>query len=209
MTIQENHYAIVANGKTTAINALLPLIKRHKHIIAADGGLAHLHALHITPELIVGDLDSVSKELLSQYERVPKRTFPTDKDASDLALAVDIAFSEGAQEVTIYAALNGRIDHTLSNVFLLSTKPGRIHIESEQEQLTAISGSVTFPTHPGEVISFFPLGDKVENVTTQGLQWNLQNQKVDSGFFSLSNVATGSFVTIDTGSGVLLLILQK
>ncbi|MDB6081059.1 MAG: hypothetical protein JWO53_331 [Chlamydiia bacterium] len=209
MTLHENHFAIIANGKVAHIEDLAPLIKRHQHIIAADGGLHYLHALKIIPELIVGDLDSIDPQSLSHYATIPKEIFSKDKDDSDLALAIDIAFQKGAADITIYAALNGRVDHTLGNLLLLKKRPGSIHIESETETITAISGTHELFCKPGQIVSLFALGDKASHVTTDGLKWELQDQSIDSNFFSLSNICLKNKIIISCETEPILLCLQK
>lgn len=203
------HFACVANGKIESQAAILSLLKRHTHIIAADGGLNHLHALSLTPELIIGDFDSADPKILAQYAHIPQHRYPENKDASDLELAIDAAFERGATEVTLYGALNGRTDHLLGNLLLLKKRPGKIHIESENEWITAVTGRYEMACQIGQTISLFAFDQKVEGVTTGGLKWELNGATIDSTFYSLSNVAVADRITIQAAAGVLLFSMQK
>jgi thiamine pyrophosphokinase len=205
----EKHFAIVANGELGNAQAMLQLIQRHTHIIAADGGMNHLDRLHVKPELIIGDLDSIDKKLLEKYKDVPQKIFPHDKDASDLELAIDTAFEMGAKKITLYGALHGRSDHNFANLLLLQKKPGSIFIETENELLTAISDQYELLCKKGQTISFFSLGDTVDGVTTQGLKWELDSKTIDHKFYSLSNIALSDKISFKIRSGVLLLCVQK
>ncbi|HCL02274.1 MAG TPA: thiamine diphosphokinase, partial [Lachnoclostridium phytofermentans] len=91
-------------------------------IIAIDNGLSYLHDLKITPTHIVGDFDTVSKELLKEYHEDSKVKIVTlcpEKDATDTEVAVDLAIEEGCKSIFILGATGGRFDHTLGNLHML------------------------------------------------------------------------------------------
>ena len=62
-------------------------------MIAADAGLDHAEALGLPVDLVVGDLDSVSKEALERARRagIAIEEHPAAKDQTDLELALDAA----------------------------------------------------------------------------------------------------------------------
>jgi len=197
------HYAIIANGSLD-LPFLQQELESFSHIIACDGGLNALTALHITPSLFIGDGDSVGKI----PSHIPQELYPTDKDLSDLELAIKKAFSLNADKVTVYGALGKRTDHTLSNLFLLSRYPEKVLFKDTSETLFAISTKTEFSLQQGSLISFFSLHGPVE-VSTQGLQWNLNKQCVDASFFSLSNTTVEEKISIEPHSGTLLLHCGK
>ena len=57
-------------------------------VIAADAGMNHAKTLGITPELWVGDFDSVTDELEAEFAAIPQNRYPQDKDNTDGELAV-------------------------------------------------------------------------------------------------------------------------
>jgi len=205
----DSHFAVIGSGPLSSTSALIPFIQRHPHVIAVDGGLNHLHQMKVAPELIIGDFDSLNKELLAKYTSVEQKKFPCDKDASDMQLGIEEAFKRGARKVTLYGALGGRTDHLLGNLMLLRIRPGAVFIESEQEVLFAVEGSTTLALKPGQTISFFALGEKAEKVTTKGFKWDVTNATINSDFFSLSNVAILPEVSLSVGSGILVVNVQK
>lgn len=80
-------------------------------VIAVDRGYASLKRIGVEPDVAVGDFDS-----LGFTPSCPVRTFPVEKDASDMELAMREARSRGCDEVLLYGAFSARLDHTLANV---------------------------------------------------------------------------------------------
>src|SRR5690242_19104541 len=113
---------IFANGELRDLNKVEPLIQNDDYIICADGGTRHALALHLRPNLIVGDMDSAPKEQLGELQATGAllELFPRDKNETDLELAINRAMELSPQQILILAALGGRLDQTLANIALLS-----------------------------------------------------------------------------------------
>lgn len=201
--------ALVANGAIQDYLKTASLIKRHHGIIAVDGGLEHCAKMHILPDMLVGDLDSVSPELLKSYPELPIRRFPVDKNETDLELALQGLFTPEVEKITVYGALEKRVDHSLANLHLIRRYPGKVFLENETELLFALTGSVEIPCLPGQTISFIPIGDPAAGITSEGLKWELREASFSKYFFSLSNICLTKKVKISVQSGDLLCCLQK
>ncbi|MBW2600212.1 MAG: thiamine diphosphokinase, partial [Deltaproteobacteria bacterium] len=90
-------------------------------IICADGAAQRLKASDITPDLIVGDMDSIDEDTLRYFEAKGSRIirYPGDKNETDTQLALERAFKMNPDQIRVFGALGGRIDHTLANISLL------------------------------------------------------------------------------------------
>src|SRR5262249_3455790 len=114
---------IFANGEFEdgpAVRAALE-IPSPRLVIAVDGGLRHVLDSGLTPDLVVGDLDSISVPLLET--RAPHAEilrFPAHKDETDLELALLAAVNRGWHTIRVLGAIGGRLDQTLGNVWLLA-----------------------------------------------------------------------------------------
>lgn len=201
--------AIIGNGSITNYSYILPLIKKHSFIIAADGGLNHCVQMQITPSLLIGDFDSVLETTLLQYPDLPSKRFPTDKDKTDLELAIDYAFENKAEKVFLFGALGNRIDHTLMNINLLYKNPGKIYIESEFETIVALKGNETIFCEKGQTLSIIPLNEVTKNVTTLGLKWDLNNFNFNERSYSISNKCLNTSFNITIGEGTLICCLIR
>ena len=200
--------ALVANGAVHDYDLIAPLIRKYEKCVAVDGGLVHCHNMRIHPDLIIGDFDSIPVNLLHVYPDVPKEKFPIDKTESDLELAVWAVDTSSMQKIGFFGALEKRTDHTLSNLHLMCRFPDKIIIETESENIFAIAHSKEIACHPGQMISFIPLGE-AKGVTSQGLKWELQRASVNKNFMSLSNVCLSSRVKITVETGDLICCLAK
>jgi thiamine pyrophosphokinase len=202
-------YALVANGKINCYKKILPLIQQHECIIAVDGGTHHCHQMNITPDMIIGDLDSTSPEMLRHYANVPVRRFNSEKDETDLELALQSIYTPEAEKITIFAALEKRTDHTLANLHLIRRYPMKVFIETESERLFVVNGPLEIPCTPGQTVSFIHLGTPATGVTSSGLKWEMQNATFSKYYFSLANICLSHSIRLTLTSGDLLCCLQK
>lgn len=181
----------------------------YPNIIAVDGGADHCKEMGITPDLIIGDLDSIEQATLTFFKETPLKKFPEEKDSTDLELALaEIDWSE-IEQVTVFAALENRADHALTNLIILSRYPGKVVFETEEDCCFAIDQSVQLQTSPGQRISLIPLNGDAVGVTTSGLKWELENQTLGKNYISISNEANGTRVDISLAKGDLLCFLAK
>lgn len=111
--------ALVANGYVD--EHLLPEISSADFVIGVDGGAYWLLRHGVAPHVAIGDFDSISTRELGQVKKKVRniRAFPSEKDETDLDLAIDYAISLKPKEVIIYGAMGGRFDHTVVAVNLL------------------------------------------------------------------------------------------
>src|SRR5262249_43011488 len=87
-------------------------------VIAADSGLDHALAAGLQPDLVVGDLDSVSPEGLAwaRQHDVPVDAYPADKDMTDTEIALHAAAAAEVDAVLLLAGEGDRLDHSLSAI---------------------------------------------------------------------------------------------
>ena len=81
---------VFVNGDIADYAALARWLRNDDYLVAADGGARHMEVLGLSPDVIVGDLDSIDSALLSrlQEEGADVEQHPAAKDATDLELAI-------------------------------------------------------------------------------------------------------------------------
>jgi thiamine pyrophosphokinase len=205
--------AIAVNGLVHDYTALAALLRPEDCLIGADGGTDHWLAIGRTPQIVVGDLDSLSPQAASDLaaQGVLFEQHPPDKDQTDLELAIERALAEGAQEVLIVGALGGRLDQTLANLLILAQRswsvPVRVVEGSQIAQVLRGPGSLTLHGSPGDTLSLLPLSATVEGLTYTGLRYPLQNATLSFGSTrGVSNTLSGTCATVTLRSGVALII---
>ena len=212
MTHKPIRVVLFVNGDLPAPDRVRDQLTQDDILIAVDGGLRHLEGLGLTPDLIIGDLDSVDETQLQPYRKqgVEIRKFPTDKDETDLELALDAARNLDPQSIWVVAALGGRLDQTLANIYLL-TRPDLasydIRLVDGHTQVCLIRESAVIQGEIGQRVSLLPLNGPAEGVHTQGLHYPLINETLyPEKTRGLSNRMVSPTVTISLQSGLLLCI---
>lgn len=191
--------AIFSGGNFDSVK-IMPYDK----LICADKGYLYAKKLNLTPDVVLGDFDSLG------YTPKCAEVYPTDKNYSDTQLAVIKAISLGATEIDIYFSLGGRIDHELFNIDILKLCKDKgvfARILSENSYMTLISGKGSYPSKTGNFVSLVPFSSTAHITKSEGLKYPLDNLVVKKGeTLTLSNVATDNSVYIDVLSGEVLYI---
>ncbi len=201
---------ILAGGALEDLSAVGPL-PDHEHVIAADSGLAQAAPLELAVDVVVGDLDSVGSAAVVAAEAAGATVerHPTDKDATDLELALDVALQrDAARAIVIGGGGGGRVDHLLANALLLGAgrfagldlewRTGRYRTVVVRRR-TEIAGTA------GDLVSLLPVGGPACGITTTGLRWSLHDKDLPPGSTrGVSNELAAPVATISLRSGTLL-----
>jgi len=205
--------AIIANGEICDYIATKKKLEGVAHIVACDGGLRHTEAMGIWPDVIIGDLDSAPSNYLSacKQRNIPIHTYPTEKDDTDLALAMAYALAKPASSIIILGALGGRIDHLVANFHVLvMAKTIHAEIWDENTSVLLIHDRLCLPKENYQTLSLIPLSTEVTGITTRGLVYPLNDETLRLGVVrGVSNCFNEDEANIVIKSGVLLAIRQK
>lgn len=196
--------ALIAHGVISDLSHTASMLSKFKTIVAIDGGLSHLDKMGIKPSFIIGDLDSCPSALLQKYSDVPL-IHDQDPDTTDLEKGLNFFASD---EMAIFGALGGRIDHTLTNTILLTRFKAKAFFITEKEKLFAIDQKARLNLHIGQVVSLIPLNGPVKGITTKGLKWELKDSILSKNFIGVSNEAVSSEVEIFCQEGDLLICIN-
>ncbi|NOR24907.1 MAG: thiamine diphosphokinase [Desulforhopalus sp.] len=206
---------IIANGTLDHSPNLDALLEQADLLIAADGGANHCAELSITPDILLGDLDSINPAILATYESggVAIHRFPRRKDATDLELALDLAIEKGARAIWLIGTLGGRWDMSLANIMLAASdkyKGQKIFLLGQDCSMRIMHpGKVyTINSTPGQKVSFLPLKSDVHGVTLSGFEYPLTHHTIPFGSsLGVSNILKNNRATVQHTEGVLLCVL--
>lgn len=205
---------IFANGDIENKVWLRPYLDDAVATIAADGGVQHLLSVGHMPDIVIGDMDSLSEGLRLQLETAETQflAYPPAKDETDLELALRHAVATYDGEVLIFGALGGRLDQTITNILLLthpSLKGRRVQLVEQYQRAWLIDsdGPGRIAGAIGDKVSLIPLGGDVDMAHTSGLRWPLQDERLDFGVArGVSNEMTAVTATVTIKSGLLLCV---
>jgi thiamine pyrophosphokinase len=209
--------AVLVIGGEMPRRSVVETLPHDPFVIAVDSGYRHARALELGVDVLIGDLDSITKDDLEHARvNVPiLHTAPNDKDQTDTELAIEWALDNGHQTLVILYGGGDRIDHhlgvmhTLANPRLAGVDvvayvgDAKVHVVHGP---TAIELICTV----GTTVGLVPIAGHVEGVTTAGLQWPLNDEQLVSwASRGVSNVTTDERVHVRIQSGVLLVIIHE
>ena len=180
------------------------------YVIAADAGYAALTVRGITPDLVVGDFDSLGR--LPEHPKVLQT--PVEKDDTDMMTAVKQGMAHGCKVFIIDGGLGGRVDHVAANLQTLAyiaNRGARGYLLGREMSATAVTnGSIGFEAGSSGRVSVFCLGDKAEGVTLTGLKYPLNSATLTCDYpLGVSNEFTGTPATVSVSEGTLIIMWES
>lgn len=206
---------IVASGSIGNLSILKNVEDEYDFILAADGGANHLLNAGIYPNIIIGDLDSISKDILeiSKENNIAIEEFPVKKDASDTELSIDYLIDKGYREVDLMGVTGSRMDHTLGNILLLNKlleKDVKGKIIDGSNIIYLVDDSITLDRKVNHFVSIIPISDFGAVLTLKGFEYELNKGQVDfSSTQAISNSIKEDRGCILVHSGLCLVIISK
>ena len=201
---------VIANGPMDEQPIYHDVVREADLIICADGGanMAMSHGWH--PDVLVGDMDSVAPTILAELESSGCAVMHHSprKDETDLELALTEAVKRGATDIVVLGATGGRVDHTIANVMLLSMPVlvgRRVMILAGDTEIALIRDVGRVRGCPGDTVSLIPICGDARGVTTEGLEWQLNEGTLAFGYArGVSNVLIAPVASISVSGGFLL-----
>lgn len=181
-------------------------------VIAADSGLALASAFGHHVDLLVGDLDSVDPERLEAAVAAGTRVerHDTDKDRTDLELALDAAAARGARRVHVIGGAGGRLDHVLANALCLASDSWaglELSATYGTARVWVVRAGVEMQGSVGDLVSLVPVGGPARGVRTSGLRWHLSGDTLDpASGRGISNEFAAALATVSLEAGTLLVV---
>ena len=203
------HWILLANGPLLLSARIRDFVASADRLVGVDGGCRHLDAMGLLPHLAVGDMDSISPELLASYrdKEVETHLHPPKKDATDLELALELALERGATRVSILGGTGGRLDHTLGNLFLLARcLPHGVAacVMDESQCVHLVDTELTLRGSVGDTLSLLPATHEASGVSLQGLEYPLADATLTFGTsWGMSNVFVRETASVTVRSGRL------
>ncbi len=200
---------VLAGGDIRVTDDLRETAARADLVVAADSGLRHAEPLGVTPALVVGDFDSVTKEVLAGYPDVPRKAHPPEKDRLDLELALHHVLDAGADEVIIIGGLGGRLDQTLAAVLIAAklTRAGaRVWLHSGDVRTFFLSGEdgLELPLPVGQRFSVLSLSE-ISVVTLKNAKYPLTRFALPFGLGrGVSNEVSGTPLEVALEAGLIV-----
>lgn len=199
---------LLTGGEAPPRSAVEALLGRFGLVCAADSGLDLAAAWDLEPDLIAGDMDSVSDlALVGAYPRARVQLAPRAKDETDTELGLRLLREAGADRIVLAGGGGGRLDHLLAVRALFERAEGPVEWWAPRERVVRLAGTRTWKAEPGSIVSVFPLASGASGMSSRGLRWPLDGLAWGPGSFGVSNETVDASFTIGSGVAPLLVVL--
>ena len=199
-----NRIVILCDGAFPTEPYPLYLLDSAEGVVCCDGALSALlaHRPDARPLVVVGDMDTLSKELQERFSELVHRE--SEQDYNDLTKAMRWVLREHpeVEEITILGATGLREDHTVGNLGLLMEytrmfKLGsrRVSMVSDYSTAFAISDSCDLHLGEGRRFSLFCADNSVK-ISSAGLQWPTDEVVFDAWWKATLNRTNAPVVTL-------------
>lgn len=188
------------NGELPSYNILSNI---NLPIIAADGAVNKLINIGLIPEIVIGDLDSISSDLLKKIPHLKN----ADQNYSDFQKALKYIISNNLNPSIICGMSGGFLDHILNNINIFMNLENDIFMDDDVIGF-CLKRKLSLKLTIGTKISIFGLPNC--RISTRGLKWELNNELLTfPGKNSALNRVKAQEITIDISEGIALIIIYK
>jgi len=200
---------VLANGEYGNLDFYRKLFIDNDIVLCADGGANYAYKLGLTPEYIIGDMDSIDEKVKEFFNSkgVRFKKYPQRKDFTDMQLALALAFEMEADEVILLGTQGKRFDHSLSNLYcgIEFVKKGmKITHLGPECTVYLVSDNLSITGKIGDIVSVLPLGGSAEGAYLQGFEYSLENAVLEcDNPYTVSNVLAENTADITVKKGVL------
>ncbi|MCK4578297.1 MAG: thiamine diphosphokinase [Candidatus Marinimicrobia bacterium] len=193
---------ILAAGSFPTHHVPLATIDNAGTLICCDAAADQLLTQDLTPDIVIGDLDSLGSEAKAAFaDRLISRP---SQSLGDLEKAVEWAVEAGAGEITVVGMTGLRDDHALGNLLLLFHDFGTaIAAQTDTGRFSVVRERRHFDSFPGQPVALFPENRDVA-ITTQGLAYDITGEALPVLHRGTSNASVGTAFSVEAQGGAVL-----
>ncbi|MEX2014417.1 MAG: thiamine diphosphokinase [Candidatus Saccharimonadales bacterium] len=218
-----NKALIFLNGDEPDLAYTKKYADKNTLIIGCDGGTGSIYKIGLTPQVVLGDFDSVTS-LPKEIKNLPKRyygketiindtvyiKYPGDKDFLDVEAAIDYALRKQLREIILVNTHGDELDHVVGVLALLSKRKYRsADIKLIRPLLKAyiIRGKAEIKGKIGDKISLIPLYGPVKVKNSSGLKYDPAQYKMSlQQNLGISNELINKKAALELSKGCFLVI---
>ncbi len=194
---------ILANGEYPSAHIPTEILSNAAYVVCCDGAANEYIARGFTPDIIIGDGDSLNEDNSRRFASILHRI--TEQETNDQTKAVHFLLSQKMYEIAIVGATGKREDHTLGNISLLieyARAGAQIRTYTEYGVFIPCKGKCSLHTRPGQQISIFNF--TARRLTSQGLRYPIYG--FDNWWQGTLNCSTCNKVEIDADGEYIIFV---
>ena len=194
---------ILANGDYPTARVPLDILSTAPFVVCCDGGANSYIEQGHTPDVIIGDGDSLHPEYARKYAHIVTKV--AEQESNDQTKAISYLLAQDKRNIAIVGATGKREDHTIGNISLLieyARKGAHVRTYTDYGVFVPCNGSTTLQTKAGQQISIFSICAKIERA--EGLLYPIYN--FTNWWQGTLNECTGTSVRIEAQGEYLVFL---
>lgn len=205
---------ILAGGNIADFELVSKYLKEDTDLICVDRGCNYALANNLKINIAIGDFDSIDNKTYKKIldKDIQRLTFNSDKDQTDLQLALDYCVSKNYSHVFVFGALGTRMDHSMANVFFLYKYRDdfeSLKIIDETNTIFLVKNTCDILKKEGYYLSFL-IAEGNPKITIEGVKWPLLSHEMLLGdSLTISNKIAEEKATVTISDGLCFCFLSK
>jgi len=189
-------FVLFGNGEIPIHNIPIKILKSAGTILCIDGGADKLVDLGLHPNLILGDMDSLSFARESYNCELINLM---DQSKTDLEKSLDWCCENGITELSLVGCSGEQDDHNMAALWTVVSyyKKMKLIFYSNYSKIKCVKGDAKIGSFPGQTISIIPVKDNVE-VNADGLKYPINKSILEPPSFGTRNSVIGDHFSIQT-----------
>lgn len=199
---------IIANGAMCSYDLLTSLLEWCPFVVVLDGAMDRIQKLEVKPDVVIGDMDSLS---LSINDIDVEVISVDDQDSTDLEKGIEYLIGRGYDQINIVWATGKRLDHTVNNFTTLAKySEYKIVMYDDHSKAFCLPRQFSKSYPAGTSLSLFPI-TTAHGIVTQNLVHELNNESLELGLRSGSSNAakTSGITSITYAEGKMILVESR
>lgn len=202
---------ILANGEIPVHKNAIEILNNGDKIVCCDGAIQNLKSLGYSPNIIIGDLDSISEKDKIEYQNILFED--KNEEVNDLQKAINYCISNNWNNIYILGGFGLREDHAIANLSIMlnyakicfeKDTPLNIQMITNTGTFIPFFDTTIFKSYKGQAVSIFSF-TKESKLTFIGLKYPVK-ERVFHYFWegSLNEALTDQF-TIECSRGEFII----
>lgn len=203
--------AILLNGEAPDFS--VEKILDGRFVVCADGAYNWASKKNIKIDMLVGDFDSIDKNIDDIKDKIEIKSFKRDKNETDGQICLDILLEKNYDDIVFLGGGGKRDDHFFACFGLLyralKRKADCVFYTNTSD--IYITGSVfKRKVERNKILSLVPFFESVHIIYTKGLKYKLTEHTLFADqSLGISNVVDNEDVEIKVKNGVALIFVVK
>jgi thiamine pyrophosphokinase len=203
--------AIFLNGDLPRTKVARNYIQKDTLIICADGGSNNISKYRITPNVIIGDMDSIKPSKLKEFRKKNLEIIKIDEqETTDFEKCLKYCLEHKINDIYVFGGSGPRADHTLNNYSIMKRYYKKLNARmiDDKFEISFINHNTKFNYTKGELVSLLAL-PKATKVKTKGLRYPLHYEDLEFGKREGTlNESTSTSVSVSFDRGSLLIFVK-